>query len=104
MPEGGGPDSQNHIDVLTGKTSVGREWVVEQQMRSKLSIVKDGWKLIEHGDGPKIQVNTNTETGNDPSYQLYNIRTDPGEKNNIATKEERKVKELTDLLNSIRNQ
>jgi hypothetical protein len=66
--------------------------------------VKDGWKLIEPGDGPKIQVNTNTETGNDPSYQLYNIRTDPGEKNNIATKEERKVKELTDLLNSIRNQ
>ena len=104
MPEEGGPDSQNHIDVLTGKTSVGREWVVEQQMRSKLSIVKDGWKLIEPGDGPKIQVNTNTETGNDPSYQLYNIRTDPGEKNNIATKEERKVKELTDLLNSIRNQ
>ena len=102
IPEGGAPDSRNNIDVLTGRTTVGREWVVEQPARNRLSIVQDGWKLIEPGQGPKIQVNTNTETGNDPSYQLYNIGTDPGERNNVAGDNPVIVKELTDLLNSIR--
>ena len=102
IPEGGAPDSRNNIDVLTGRTTVGREWVVEQPARNRLSIVQRGWKLIEPGQGPKIQVNTNTETGNDPSYQLYNIGTDPGERNNVAGDNPVIVKELTDLLNSIR--
>lgn len=104
IPEGGAPDSQNNMDVLTGKTRKGREWVVEQPARNRLSIVKDGWKLIEPGQGPKIQVNTNTETGNDPAYQLFNLRTDPGERNNVAGENPAIVKELTDLLYSIRTQ
>ncbi|HAX94185.1 MAG TPA: arylsulfatase [Bacteroidales bacterium] len=102
IPEGGAPDSRNNMGVLTGKTDKGREWVVEQPSRNRLSIVKDGWKLIEPGQGPKIQVNTNTETGNDPMYQLYNLKNDPGERNNAAGNEPSIVKELTDLLNSIK--
>ena len=64
--------------------------------------MKDGWKLIEPGQGPKIQFNTNTETGNDPMYQLYNLKNDPGERNNAAGNEPSIVKELTDLLGSVR--
>jgi len=43
-------------------------------------------------------VNTNTETGNDPLPQLYNIKTDLGEKINVAPQNQVIVKELTDLL------
>jgi arylsulfatase A-like enzyme len=102
IPEGGAPDSRNNIDVLTGKSGKGREWVVEQPSRTRLSIVRNGWKLIEPGQGPKIQVNTNTETGNDPAYQLYNLGIDPGERNNVAENNPGIVKELTDLLNSVK--
>jgi arylsulfatase A-like enzyme len=103
IPKGGGPDSRNYMDVLTGKAKTGRDWVVEQTGRNKLSIVKNEWKLILPGQGPKIQVNTNTETGNDPEYQLYNLGNDPGERNNVAGDNPAIVKELTDLLNSIRS-
>lgn len=103
IPEGGGPDSRNYMNVLTGKAKTGRDWVVEQTGRNKLSIVKNEWKLILPGQGPKIQVNTNTETGNDPEYQLYNLGNDPSERNNVAGDNPAIVKELTDLLNSIRS-
>jgi len=67
-----------------------------------LSIIKGDWKYIEPGPGVKIQVNTNTETGNDPMPQLYNLRTDIGEKNNLAPENQTIVNELTELLQSIK--
>jgi len=102
VPEGAGPDSRNHINTLLGKTSEGREWLVEHSSSGKLSIIKGDWKYIEPGPGVKIQVNTNTETGNDPMPQLYNLRTDIGEKNNLAPENQTIVNELTELLQSIK--
>jgi len=67
-----------------------------------LSIIKGDWKYIEPGPGVKIQVNTNTETGNDQMPQLYNLRTDIGEKNNLAPENQTIVNELTELLQSIK--
>jgi len=95
------PDSFNNIDALLGKSKKGREWLVEHAGR--LTIIKGDWKFIEPGAGAKLQVNTNTETGNDPEPQLYNLKTDLGEKNNVATQNPLIVKELTDMLQKIRN-
>ncbi len=97
-----GPDSFNHIDALLGKTGKGREWLVEHSGR--LSVIKDDWKYIEPGSGPKIQVNTNSETGNDPDPQLYNINIDIGEKHNVAEHNPELVKELTELLKKIKDE
>jgi arylsulfatase A-like enzyme len=96
-----GPDSFNYIDVLLGKSKKGREWLVEHAGR--LTIIKGDWKFIEPGAGTKLQVETNTETGNDPLPQLYNLKNDLGEKNNLATQNPVIVKELTELLQKIRN-
>lgn len=96
-----GPDSFNSLDILLGKSFKNREWLVEHAGR--LTIIKDDWKFIEPGGGVKIQVNTNTETGNDPLPQLYNLRNDIGEKNNVAPVNQQVVKELTDLLKKIRD-
>jgi arylsulfatase A-like enzyme len=95
------PDSFNNIDALLGKSKKGREWLVEHAGR--LTLIKGDWKFIEPGTGAKLQVNTNTETGNDPEPQLYNLKTDLGEKNNVATQNPLIVKELTDMLQKIRN-
>lgn len=101
IPSGEGPDSFNHLDVLLGKSKTGREWLVEHN--GKLALIKGDWKYIEPASGIKMKVNTNTETGNDPLPQLYNLKSDLGEKNNVATQNPLIVNELTDLLKSIMN-
>lgn len=100
LEENDAPDSFNHLDALLGKDRKGREWLVEHSGR--LTIIKGDWKYIEPGQGPKIQVNTNTETGNDPMPQLYNLKNDIGEKNNLAEKYPEMVNELSELLKKIR--
>jgi hypothetical protein len=67
-------------------------------VNGRLSIIKGEWKFIEPGQGEKLMVNTNTETGNDPLPQLYNIKTDLGEKINVTPQNQVIVKELADLL------
>jgi arylsulfatase A-like enzyme len=95
------PDSFNNINALLGKSKKGREWLVEHSGR--LTLIKGDWKFIEPGAGVKLQVNTNTETGNDPEPQLYNLKTDLGEKNNVAKQNPLVVKELADMLKKIRD-
>ncbi len=96
-----GPDSFDHLNVLLGKSDKGRDWLVEHAR--KLTIIKGDWKYIEPAYGEKILKNTNTETGNDTLPQLYNLRTDLGEKNNVASENSVIVKELKDLLDKIKN-
>ncbi len=104
LSAGEGPDSQDHLNALLGKSKTNRDWIVEQSSNGRLSLIKGDWKYIEPGPGVKLNVNTNTETGNDPLPQLYNLRTDIGERNNVATENQAIVKELTDLLENIRNE
>lgn len=94
------PDSFNQINTLLGKSKTGREWLVEHA--SRLSVIKGEWKYIEPGPGVKIQVNTNTETGNDTIPQLFNLKKDLGENNNVALQNPAIVKELTKLLQKIK--
>ncbi len=102
LASGVGPDSFNSLRTLTGKSEKGREWLVEQSLSGRLSIIKGDWKLIEPGPGPKIEHNTNIELGNDPGPQLYNLKTDIGERINLASDNESRVEELSGLLNDIR--
>jgi len=94
------PDSFNYVNALIGKSKTGREWLVEHSGR--LTLIKGEWKFIEPGPGAKLQVNTNTETGNDSIPQLYNLKTDLGERNNLADKNPLIVKEYSDFLKKIR--
>jgi arylsulfatase A-like enzyme len=103
LPPGHGPDSQNHLNTLLGKSRTNRDWLVEHASNGRLSLIKGDWKYIEPGPGVKINVNTNTETGNDPVPQLYNLKNDVGERTNVASENPAIVNELTDLLQKIKN-
>jgi arylsulfatase A-like enzyme len=103
MPDGAGPDSFDNLPLLLGKSKKDRIWVVEHALNGRLSLIKGDWKFIEPGPGTKILKETNIETGNDPEPQLYNLRLDIGEKNNVAKENPSAVKELTDLLIRIKN-
>jgi arylsulfatase A-like enzyme len=101
MKETDAPDSFDQLNTLLGKSKKGREWLVEHSGR--LSLIKGDWKFIEPGKGARIIVETNTETGNDPLPQLYNLRKDIHEKINLSEVYPSTVKELNELLQKIRN-
>ncbi len=84
LPSDAAPDSFDNLKTLLGKSKTGREWLVEHSANGRLSLIRGDWKYIEPGPGPKINVNTNTETGNDTVPQLYDLKTDLGEKINVA--------------------
>src|SRR5262245_16291424 len=94
------PDSFNVMPALLGKSKIGRGQLVEQA--SVLSLRIDQWKYIEPGKGPKIQRNTNTETGNDPNGQLYNLADDLGETSNLIKTYPDRAKEMAGRLELIR--
>ncbi|MES1222359.1 MAG: sulfatase-like hydrolase/transferase, partial [Bacteroidota bacterium] len=101
VPAEDATDSENILNALLGVTDKGRSVLVEQG--GSLSIVKDEWKYITPSDGLAYFKLTGTETGNSPSAQLYNLKEDIGEKNNLALKYPEKVKELSALLEAIKN-
>jgi len=102
IPENSVTDSDNNLQVLLGKSDKDRDFVVEHALNGTLSVIKGTWKYIEPSDGPKININTNTELGNDPEPQLYDLEHDTGESNNLATKNPDKVKEMSELLNQVK--
>ncbi len=95
------PDSFNVLPALLGESKTGREWIVEHARA--LSMRKGEYKLIEASPGQKIQVNTNTETGSNPTPQLYRVTVDPGERQDLASEMPEKVKELTALLQQVKS-
>lgn len=94
-------DSENILNAFLGKSQKGRTIFVQQG--GALSVVKDNWKYIEPRKGPELFVQTNIESGNSETPQLYNLANDIGEKNNLAARYPAKVKELAALLTQIRN-
>lgn len=102
LPAEEGTDSKNMMNVLMGKSNVGRNIIVEQGLQS-LAVVKGDWKYIEPGNAPRMDTLTNIELGNSKIPQLYNLKDDIGEKNNLAEKYPAKVKEMEVLLLSIKN-
>jgi arylsulfatase A-like enzyme len=103
IPEGEGPDSHSNLSALLGKSPSSREWVVEHAVNGRLSVVKDNWKFIEPGPGEKLYAHVNIESGNDTLPQLYNLKTDIGEKDNVAADNPLVVNELKQLLDKIKN-
>ena len=94
-------DSQNILPALLGDSPTGRASHVASA--SVLSLRAGNWKYISPGQGPKRNANTNTDTGNDPVGQLYDLATDPGETKNLAAEQPQRVAELVAQLEKLRS-
>ena len=99
-PVGDFPDSTELTATLTGESQTGRAFIIEHSGR--LAIRSGPWKLIPQGKGAKKFDNTNTETGNLPAVQLYDLSKDPGEKENVAAQNPDIVTKLAEQLQVIR--
>jgi arylsulfatase A-like enzyme len=96
------PDSYDVLDALLGRSKTGRDHLVEHA--GTLSLISGQRKYIEPGSGPKMNKNTNTELGNDPRPQLYDLAVDLGEKRNVAGERPDLVREMAAQLKKIRDQ
>lgn len=101
LPEGAAKDSKNQIQVLLGNSTQGRGYVVESA--GTLSVSDGEWKYIEPGKGARYNRLTNTELGNDTLPQLYNLKNDIGEKNNLYLENPEKLNELKEILEVEKN-
>lgn len=99
---GNAPDSRNYLASFLNKSDKPREYVIEQSINNTLSIIVGEWKYIEPSNGSAINKNTNTELGNSKLPQLYDLKNDPSEKNNITEKEIERTKELKELLEKVK--
>ncbi|MEI8086917.1 MAG: arylsulfatase, partial [Paludibacter sp.] len=97
------PDSQNNLKTLLGENIKNRDFVVEQNLQNVLGIVIGDWKYIEPSKFAKMNKETNTEMGNNPKPQLYNLKSDPGETTNLADKYPEKVAEFKNKLDKVKN-
>lgn len=87
IPSGAAPDSQDHLNAWLNKNGgKGRDYLVLQNVQNNLSIEDGKWKFIAPGKGPAYGKETNTEYGNLPDDQLYDLSVDRGEKSNVALK------------------
>jgi arylsulfatase A len=93
-------DSENHINCFLGKSATARTTLVEQG--SSLAIVWNDWKYIVPANGPAVLQPMNIESGNSMLPQLYNLKDDIGEKNNLADRRPGMVKQLAAMLEAIK--
>ena len=100
VPAGASPDGVNVLPALLGKSKTARTSVVEHA--GVLSLVEGNWKVIEGGKGARVDRNTATELGNEPTPQLYDIKLDPGETTNRAAEYPEVVARMLGELGRIR--
>jgi|TARA_R110002050_G_scaffold290419_1_gene444126 arylsulfatase A-like enzyme len=91
-------DSKNTLDVFLGDNKIGRNSIVQESYLGPVSYLENDWKYIEPNNGPKFVPWANIETGFLENAQLYNIKNDPNEQENLATKYPKKVKDLKEKL------
>jgi arylsulfatase A-like enzyme len=95
------PDSFDVLGALLNETKTGRDHLVEQA--GALSLIKGDWKYIEPSKGAKVSAATNIELGNDSLPQLYNLKSDLGEKHNLAAEHPDIVADLAATLRKIKD-
>jgi arylsulfatase A-like enzyme len=94
-------DSKDFLNVLLGESQSGRvELVLEATSRTALR--EGDWVLIPPYPGPAKNTSVNIELGNSSEYQLYNLKDDLSQQNNLANTNLEKLKEMLDAFQKIR--
>lgn len=103
-------DSKNVLPALLGKSSEGRDYLVEQSSDG-LALRKGPWKYIEKGSRSDWAYNRHNLKESplnvkklDTEEYLFNLEDDPGETKNLAEKNPEKLRELRLLLEKVKKQ
>ena len=94
-------DSQELLNVFMGKSNKGRANLVIEA-NTKTAFRQGDLIMIPPYPGDPILEEVNIEMGNDKDFQLYNLKKDIGQKNNLAKSQPKKLKELMKNFELIR--
>ncbi|MEL4309003.1 sulfatase family protein [Joostella sp. CR20] len=100
-------DSFDIWEAMIGKSDMGRVEMIEHART--LAYIKGDWKYIQPKKGAKrlswaFDVDGGQETGISEEVQLYNLKDDPSELKNVASKYPDVVKELAKALETALNE
>jgi arylsulfatase A-like enzyme len=96
-------DSMDMMDVLLGNSKMGRDNLI-LEASSRTAMRKGDWIMIPPYNGPKVSKNVNIELGNSDQFQLYNIKEDPGQQDNLAISEQERLKKMVEEFIGIRGE
>ncbi len=89
------PDSQGLFNVLTGQSAQGRNHHITEGLQGRLAYREASWVLIPPHKGPKkISWGVDMETGFSLKPQLYNVKDDPSQQNDLADEYPEKVEQM----------
>ncbi|MBA6154045.1 arylsulfatase [Gelidibacter gilvus] len=92
-------DSQNTLDVFLGDNTAGRTSLIQESFMGPLSYIEGEWKYIEPLDGPTlVPWGPIIETGFQLEPQLFHLKNDPNEQENLASEYPERVEELKTKL------
>jgi len=94
-------DGIDLMDVFLGKSNKGRDELI-LEATSRTALRKGNWKMIPPYPGPAVNKWVNIELGNAKVYQLYNLKNDIGERNNLAGTNKKKLEEMIKTFEKIR--
>ncbi|WP_395735366.1 arylsulfatase [Prosthecobacter sp.] len=94
-------DSQNVLSALLGEDPVGRSELLEQG--GPVALRQGSWKYIPANAGMARNKNTNSETGNAPDAQLYDLSKDLGETQNLAKSDPSQAQNMAAALEKARS-
>lgn len=94
-------DSENVLDAFLGKSDVGRKNLILEASQ-KTALRSGNWAMIPPYNGNTYNKQVDIELGVSKEYQLYNLKEDRTQQNNLATSNKAKLKELIALYESIR--
>lgn len=114
VPAGSAQDSQNMLQPLLGRSTTGRESLVEEA--TVLAIVEGQWKLVDRSQRPgvhtKPEVGGLTEKSTQQFWgqrayptaplELYDLKADPYELHNLASEHPEIVQRLREKLQQVR--
>jgi len=97
-------DSEDMLDAIMGQSAQGRESVVIEGLFRRTAFRKGDWVMIPPYEGSKmVPWGVDTETGFSKKIQLYNIKEDVAQQNDLAEQMPDKVKELMSEYQAIRD-
>ncbi len=105
LPENAGEDSISFYKLLTTNTGSGRDHLVYHSINGSFAIRNGHWKLAlcpDSGGWSEPKPN-NKKNSNLPPMQLYNLKDDLGEKNNVIDQHASRVDELMKQLEKLVN-
>jgi arylsulfatase A-like enzyme len=95
-----GKDSEDLMSTFLGTNKIGREEVIVEAT-SRTAFRKGDWAMIPPYRGRRVNTWVNIELGNDTIYQLYNLKVDLEQQNNLAPSNPEILKEMIEDYEAI---